>query len=328
MTGRKFSGGNGYRYGFNGKENDNEIKGEGGQQDYGMRIYDPRLGKFLSEDPLTKNYSMLTPYQFASNSPISGIDLDGLEFYYTADGKLHDHKTTYLSSNKPIPSNISNQLRFAFNFKVAGNYATFNYQMFHEANEVTRNKILTTIYKTYIQGNVPPSLTTKNDGNPRESGATLPDKSNMNIDASHQRNGEYVFDNLFNLVNTVYHESLHFNSEVPSSYSFAHYDILKKQTSHNSWAKTTVNYKNYIKGVAEGYITDMESLEVGVKSFVNHSPDRKSIFKTKQDETSFNKYYSDYVSAIEHFNKTFNDKKEIKSKADFQKVVSPPSQKN
>ncbi|MBS1735236.1 MAG: hypothetical protein JSS98_01355, partial [Bacteroidetes bacterium] len=34
-----------YRYGFNGKENDNEVKGEGNQQDYGMRFYDPRLGR-------------------------------------------------------------------------------------------------------------------------------------------------------------------------------------------------------------------------------------------------------------------------------------------
>src|SRR4249919_2797107 len=37
----------GYRYGFNGKENDNEVKGQGDQQDYGMRIYDSRLGRFL-----------------------------------------------------------------------------------------------------------------------------------------------------------------------------------------------------------------------------------------------------------------------------------------
>jgi hypothetical protein len=36
----------GYRYGFNGKENDNKVKGEGNQQDYGMRVYDPRLGRF------------------------------------------------------------------------------------------------------------------------------------------------------------------------------------------------------------------------------------------------------------------------------------------
>lgn len=80
MPGRKFSAGNVYRYGFNGKENDNEVKGEGNQQDYGMRIYDPRLGRFLSVDPFTSKYPELTPYQFASNRPIDGIDLDGLEW--------------------------------------------------------------------------------------------------------------------------------------------------------------------------------------------------------------------------------------------------------
>ncbi len=68
-----------YRFGFNGKENDNEIKGEGNQQDYGMRIYDPRLGRFLSSDPIANKYPELTPYQFASNTPIRAIDLDGLE---------------------------------------------------------------------------------------------------------------------------------------------------------------------------------------------------------------------------------------------------------
>jgi RHS repeat-associated protein len=75
-----------YRYGFNGKENDNEIRldtsGEpisGSEQDYGMRIYDPRIGRFLSVDPITSTYPMLTPYQFASNNPIANIDIDGLE---------------------------------------------------------------------------------------------------------------------------------------------------------------------------------------------------------------------------------------------------------
>jgi RHS repeat-associated protein len=79
MPGRGYSATGAYRYGFNGKENDNEVKGEGNQQDYGMRIYDPRLGRFLSVDPITKSYPMLTPYQFASNSPIASIDLDGKE---------------------------------------------------------------------------------------------------------------------------------------------------------------------------------------------------------------------------------------------------------
>ncbi len=68
-----------YRYGFNGKENDDEVKGEGNEQDYGMRIYDTRLGRFLSVDPMYRKYPELTPYQFAGNTPIQAIDVDGLE---------------------------------------------------------------------------------------------------------------------------------------------------------------------------------------------------------------------------------------------------------
>lgn len=70
-----------YRYTFNGKESDSEASDLGeGTQDYGFRIYNPSLGKFLSVDPITGNYPELTPYQFASNRPIDGIDLDGLEW--------------------------------------------------------------------------------------------------------------------------------------------------------------------------------------------------------------------------------------------------------
>lgn len=79
MPGRKYSASNSYRYGFNGKENDNEVKGEGNQQDYRMRIYDVRIGKFLSVDPFTDQYAWYSPYQFAGNKPIAFIDLDGAE---------------------------------------------------------------------------------------------------------------------------------------------------------------------------------------------------------------------------------------------------------
>jgi len=44
-----------------------------------MRMYDPRVGRFLSVDPLQKTYPYYTPYQFAGNMPIWSIDLDGLE---------------------------------------------------------------------------------------------------------------------------------------------------------------------------------------------------------------------------------------------------------
>lgn len=67
------------RYGFNGKENDSDIKGAGNQYDYGNRIYDPRGVRFLSVDPLFRKYPELSTYQFASNNPIEFIDVDGLE---------------------------------------------------------------------------------------------------------------------------------------------------------------------------------------------------------------------------------------------------------
>ncbi len=82
MPGRSYTaiGAGKYRYGFNGKERDDEGLG-GGQStyDYGYRIYNPSLGRFLSTDPLTKSYPWFTPYQFSSNNPILFIDLDGLE---------------------------------------------------------------------------------------------------------------------------------------------------------------------------------------------------------------------------------------------------------
>jgi len=70
-----------YRFGFNGKENDNEVKGVGDQIDYGMRYYDPRAGRFLSVDPIAGKFPFYSPYEYGGNSPIRFIDLDGAETY-------------------------------------------------------------------------------------------------------------------------------------------------------------------------------------------------------------------------------------------------------
>jgi len=67
----------GYRYGFNSYERDDEVKGSGNSYDFGARIYDPRLGKFLSIDPKFKSYPYWSPYLFAGNNPIRFIDIYG-----------------------------------------------------------------------------------------------------------------------------------------------------------------------------------------------------------------------------------------------------------
>ncbi|MBN8641141.1 MAG: hypothetical protein J0L86_04945 [Flavobacteriales bacterium] len=70
-----------YRYGFNGMEKDDELKGNGNSINYEARMQDTRVGRFLSLDPLTKSFPHYSPYQFAGNSPIYHIDLDGRERY-------------------------------------------------------------------------------------------------------------------------------------------------------------------------------------------------------------------------------------------------------
>ena len=82
-TGNQVTGGGAYgtagryRYGFNGKEIDNEVKGVGNAIDFGARIYDPRIGRWLSTDPLQAKYPSLTPYNFTGNNPTNYIDVDG-----------------------------------------------------------------------------------------------------------------------------------------------------------------------------------------------------------------------------------------------------------
>lgn len=72
---------NAYRYGFNGMERDDEVKGSGNSYDYKERFHDTRLGRFLSIDKLQSKFPYYSTYQFAGNKPIIAIDLDGLEEY-------------------------------------------------------------------------------------------------------------------------------------------------------------------------------------------------------------------------------------------------------
>ena len=65
------------RYRYNGKEFHSEL--DLGWYDYGFRWYDPVINRFFSVDPLAEEFPELTTYQYASNTPIWAIDLDGLE---------------------------------------------------------------------------------------------------------------------------------------------------------------------------------------------------------------------------------------------------------
>lgn len=68
-----------YRYGFQGQEHDDEIKGKGNSVNYQYRMHDPRLGRFFAVDPLANDYPFYSPYSFSGNQVIFTFELEGLE---------------------------------------------------------------------------------------------------------------------------------------------------------------------------------------------------------------------------------------------------------
>ncbi|WP_081491909.1 RHS repeat domain-containing protein, partial [Saprospira grandis] len=112
MPGRKFVSGEEYRFGFNGKEDDRDW-GMQNIQDYGFRLYNPSIGKFLSVDPLSPDYPMLTCYQFAHNCPIAGSDLDGLEFKEEVQVKTKEQTRTKIEikNKKSLENSVRSKLR-------------------------------------------------------------------------------------------------------------------------------------------------------------------------------------------------------------------------
>jgi RHS repeat-associated protein len=97
-----------YRYGFNGMEKDDEVKGEGNSVNFSYRMHDPRVGRFFAVDPLTAEYVELSPYQVSSNRMIDFVEVEGLEgtkaqFYATIGVSF----TLSKSSNFSISATLS-----------------------------------------------------------------------------------------------------------------------------------------------------------------------------------------------------------------------------
>jgi len=95
-----------YRYGFQGQEKDDEIKGNGNSINYKFRMHDPRIGRFFAVDPLAGKYPWNSPYAFSENRVINGFELEGLEYATYTITTLNGHfqnirlETDYELKNK------------------------------------------------------------------------------------------------------------------------------------------------------------------------------------------------------------------------------------
>lgn len=81
-------------------EKDDEIKSAGNSYDFGARIYNPRVGRWLAVDVMATKYPEIAPYVFVANSPLIYIDPDGKKIMVTlANGSTVEYKPGIQPSN-------------------------------------------------------------------------------------------------------------------------------------------------------------------------------------------------------------------------------------
>ena len=79
-----------YRYGYGGKENEEELYGSNNSYDYGARILDSRLGRWFALDPISSKYPFFSPYSYSANSPLIFVDPDGKRIKPASDADYAD----------------------------------------------------------------------------------------------------------------------------------------------------------------------------------------------------------------------------------------------
>jgi len=120
MPGRN-SGSESYRYGFNGYENDNEVKNiTGGHLDFAGYGYDPRIAKRWNVDPKFRETAWRTPYSYAGLNPITNIDRDGerdIYYYLVIDNKTGKAGLGTINNINTSRGSINNHYQIHFKNK-------------------------------------------------------------------------------------------------------------------------------------------------------------------------------------------------------------------
>jgi RHS repeat-associated protein len=111
-------------YSFNGMEKDNEVKGEGNSYDFGARMLDSRIGRWLSNDALEAKYPNINPYNSNDNNPLFFADKDGNDAIGTIEGNTITIKSTLYVYNEGKHKIDIKKMQKNINKCYSGNHTT------------------------------------------------------------------------------------------------------------------------------------------------------------------------------------------------------------
>ena len=305
-----------YKFGYQGQLLDDDIKGDGNSNNYKYRMNDPRIGRFFALDPLAYKYSYNSPYAFSENRVLDGVELEGLEFFFTANGvymgQIGNDPTIRVVKAKNIalvtkhlnwandPSNHG-QKYAVNNAKIAAKFS----MIYHGANMFEQEFIGRTIYKIWIENDGEVSIPLVNINIRNLDGfATTGQAGSTTINPWHNSEenyrGEFYHDNIYNLINTMIHEKQHgidminHLTDAQSTEPWRHFEIEATADDHWSFNYTTKAFKKASENIQNSYL---ESQKEWLKD--NMVDKKANVDKLKT-----------YNSNVDWFNKKFNKNRE------------------
>ncbi len=261
----------GYKYGFNGMEKDDEIKGSGNSYDFGARMLDVRLGKFLSADPLASWAPGWSPYRYGFDNPINCTDPTGLwEDHWQVD----DDGNATLLDTEGDDIYVNDQLLSDFDFTGKESALSSIGTYYHNqagGSSLFNDKISVLNYENYsLSGSSNWGLDTKpynGQSAPRafayssKQYGTADDRIVLPTDGGHVST---LLNNKFNFQSILSHEDIHLGQPL-DKYSFSEYgtyfelDAYKGQMQHSSWGNTTGSFKRSMLLNANDYLNNLEN---------------------------------------------------------------------
>ena len=209
------------RYKYNGKELDRTHGLD--WYDYGARMYDPALARWMVPDPLAEKYYGVSPYAYCHDNPINAIDPDGRDDFFDENGKFI--KKTKTGDNIMVKSGDNKYVNFTsvdFGKRHGALIGIGSYYLSQVDHDFNLN-----VERT--GGDNPLSAGLANIGG---TGKYL-----ILIDQEGKVNPEYGVAS--NFINSFYHETRHRYDNSTLVKNIGEVNAVLLQTQHPSWNRVT-----------------------------------------------------------------------------------------
>ncbi len=212
------------RYKYNGKELDRTHGLD--WYDYGARMYDPVLARWMVPDPLAEKHYGVSPYAYCHDDPINAIDPDGRDDFFDENGKFI--KRTKTGDNIFIRSGNDKYV----------NFASVDFGKRHDALISIGSHYLSQVDHDF-------NLSVERTGGDNPLSAGLANSGGTGkyiifIDQDGKVNPEYG--TASNLTNSFYHETTHRYDNSTLAKNIGEVNAVLLQTKHPSWNNVTKSF--------------------------------------------------------------------------------------